>query len=141
MWDLTQSSQSPSAAPSYFLESHWWSEISSLSKVILVLEKARSCRVPNLGCRGVESAGWFDVLPKKFCRRHDVWMDMLAWWSCQLPVARSCGLLNHPIVPVEECSGLMQNLMQICCSTCSVSLNVTVTRYACHSIAYTAPTD
>ena len=38
-WDLTQFSQSPSAAPSYFPESHVWSEISSLSKVILVWEK------------------------------------------------------------------------------------------------------
>ena len=36
--------------PPYFPESHPWSEISSLSKVILVLEKARSHRAPNLGC-------------------------------------------------------------------------------------------
>ena len=41
-WDLTQFSQSPSAAPLYFPESHQWSEISSLSKEILVLGKARS---------------------------------------------------------------------------------------------------
>ena len=47
---------------SYFPESHQWSEISSLSKVILVLGKARSHRVPNLGCGGAESPGWFDVL-------------------------------------------------------------------------------
>ena len=38
-WDLIQFSQSPSAALSYFPESHCQSEISSLSKVILVLEK------------------------------------------------------------------------------------------------------
>ena len=38
-WDLTQFSQLPSAALSYFPESHQWSEISSLSKVILVLGK------------------------------------------------------------------------------------------------------
>ena len=54
----------PSAALSYFPESHWWSEISSFSKLILVLGKARSCKAPNLGCRGTESPGWFDVSPK-----------------------------------------------------------------------------
>ena len=63
-WDLTQFSQSPSDALSYFPESHQWSEISSLSKVVLLLGKARSCRAPNLGCSGAESSGWFDVLLK-----------------------------------------------------------------------------
>ena len=62
--DLTQFSQSPSAAPSYFPKSHWGSEISSLSKVISVLGKARSLRVPNLGCRGAKISEWFDVSPK-----------------------------------------------------------------------------
>ena len=47
-WDLTQFSQLPSAAPSHFPESHWWSETSSLSKVILILGKARSRQAPNL---------------------------------------------------------------------------------------------
>ena len=56
--------QLPSAALSYFPESHQWSEISSLSKVILVLGNGRSCRAPNLGCRGAESPGWFDMSPK-----------------------------------------------------------------------------
>ena len=62
--DLTQFTQSPSAALSYFPESHRWSEIFSLSKVILVLGKASSHRVPNLGSSGSESPGWFDVSPK-----------------------------------------------------------------------------
>ena len=35
------------------------------------------------------------------------------------------------IVSVEECPSLMQNLMQICCSTCSVILNAMATQYAC----------
>ena len=48
--DLTQFSQLPSATPCYFPESHWWSEISSLSKVILVFGKDRGRRVLNLGC-------------------------------------------------------------------------------------------
>jgi len=34
-------------------------------KAILALGKIRSCREPNLGCRGADSPGWFDVLPKK----------------------------------------------------------------------------
>ena len=59
-WDLTQFSQ----LPLYFLESYPGSELSSLSKVILVWGKARSHRAPNLGCKGAESPGWFDVLPK-----------------------------------------------------------------------------
>ena len=35
------------------------------------------------------------------------------------------------IVSVEKCSSLMQNLMQIHCSTCSVILNVMATQYTC----------
>ena len=81
-------SQLLSAALSYFPESHRRSEISSLSRVILVLGKARCCRVPILGCRG-----WYDIFPKN-CTRHDAWVDMLLWWSCQSPVAHSCSLQN-----------------------------------------------
>ena len=68
--------------------------IASFSKVILVLGKARSHRAPNLCCRGTESPGWFDVLPKT------LW-DVMHEWVCfpdeavnhQLPT--NCGLLNH----------------------------------------------
>ena len=49
--------------------------------------------------------------------RHNAWVGVLSWWSCQSPVANSCGLLKYQIVSVEECSSLMQNLMQIFCST------------------------
>ena len=52
-WDLTRYSQSPSAALSYFLEFHCQSGIFSLSKMILVLGKARNHNVPNLGFRGL----------------------------------------------------------------------------------------
>ena len=54
--DLTQFS-SLSAALSYFPESHQWCEIFYLSKVILVLGKARSHETPDMGCREAESAG------------------------------------------------------------------------------------
>ena len=129
-WDLTQFSQSPSAPPSYFPESHQWSEISFLSKVILVLGKARSCRVPNLGCMGAESPWWFDVSQKNSAR------DVMCKWVCcdesashQLPVAVAFWIIQ--IVSVEQCSSLTQNLMQIRCSTHSVILNTTATQYTC----------
>ena len=92
---LGTSHSSPSCYQlSYFPESHWWSEIAFLSKVILVLQKARRCRIPNMGCSGAESSWWFAVLPKN-CMRCDAWAGTLSWWSCQSPAAHRCGLLNH----------------------------------------------
>ena len=35
------------------------------------------------------------------------------------------------IVSMEECLSLMQNLIQICCSICSVTLNAMATQYTC----------
>ena len=109
--------QSPSAAPSYFPESCWWSEISSCSKVILVFGKARSCRAPKLGFRGAESPGWFDVSPQ-----NSAWDVMHEQVCCsdeaanhQLPIAVAFWIIW--IVSMEEHSSLMQNLMQIDCST------------------------
>ena len=88
-WELTQFSQSPSAAPSYFPESHPRSEISSLPKVILVWGKARSRRASSVDCRGAESPGCSDVLPKNPAQ------DVIHEWVCfhneaanhQLPIA------------------------------------------------------
>ena len=86
---------SPSAAPTYFLESYLWHEISSLSKVILVWGKARSHRVPYLGRRGLSHLG--DLM---FCQKtlRETWCmskGVLSWWTCQSPGAHSCDLLNH----------------------------------------------
>ena len=58
-------------------------------------------------------------------------------WACfhdeaanhQLPIAATFWTIW--IVSIEECSSLMHNLMRICCSTCSVILNVTATQYTC----------
>ena len=94
-WDLTQFSQLPSAALSYFPESHWQSEIPSLSKVILVLGKAKNCRAPYLGCRGCWVTWVICCFTKKLCVRCDTWVGAKLWWSCPSPVARSYGLLNH----------------------------------------------
>ena len=79
----------------YFPESHWWCEISSLSKVILVLGKARDRRAPNLGCRGAESRHGL-MFRQKLYTKCDGWVGTLSWWSCQSPVAHSCSLVNHP---------------------------------------------
>ena len=50
--------------------------------------------------------------------------------SYQLPIATAFWVIW--ILPVEECSSLMQNLMWICCSTHSVILNaVATTQYTC----------
>ena len=121
----------PSAAPSYFPESHLRSEISSLSKVILVLGKARSCRMPNLGCRGAESPGWFDILQK-----NSAWEVKHEQVHCHdeaanhhLPIAVAFWIIW--IGYVEECWNLTQNLMQIRWSAPSVILNVMATQYIC----------
>ena len=119
------------SCPVVFPESHWQSEVSSLSKVILVLRKARSHRAPNLGWKVAESPGWFNVLQKISVQ--DV---MHEWMHCydeaashQLSIAVSFWIIQ--IVSAEKCSSLMQTLMQICCSTCSVILNVKATQYTC----------
>ena len=74
----------------------------SFSKVILVLGKARSCRMPNLGCRGAELLRWFDVSQAN-CTRCDAWEGALFWWSCQSTTAHFWIL---QIVSMEECSSL-----------------------------------
>ena len=104
--DLSQSSPSPRAALLYFPESHPWSEMSSFSKVILVLGKAGSHRAPNLGCRRAESSGWFDVPPKNSAR------DVMREQACccdeaarhQVPTAAAFSVVQ--IVSVEACSRL-----------------------------------
>ena len=69
--------KSPSAILLYFPESHRQSEIFFLSKVILVLGKARRHWVPNLGYRETESPGWFNVLPI-----NSTWDRMKEWAHC-----------------------------------------------------------
>ena len=130
-WYLTQFSQSPSAVLLHFTERHRQSEISSISKVILVVGKARSLRAPNMGSRGAESPEWFDVQPKNSAGDMIHEQAPLSWWSCQSPVAHSVGLLNHLN---SFCGGIFKvntNLMWIRCSTCSVTWNAMATQYTC----------
>ena len=121
----------PSAAPWYFPESHRWSEISFLSKLILVLRKARSHKVPNLGCRGAELPGWFDVSPKSSAQDmvHEQAHCHDETANHQLPRAAAFWIIQ--IVSVEECSSLIQNMTQVHCSALSVTLNATGTQYRC----------
>ena len=99
--------------------------------MILVFGKARSCRAPKLGFRGAESPGWFDVSPQ-----NSAW-DVMHEWACnhdeaanhQLPIAVAFWMIW--IVSAEDCSSVMQKLMQIHCFTGSVILNLTVTQHTC----------
>ena len=98
-------------------------------KWFLVLGKAKSHRAPNPGCRRAELPGWFDILPK-----NSAWDVMHEQVHCcdeaanhRLPRAAAFWLIQ--IVSMEKCSSLIQNLMQIHCSTCSIILNAIVTQY------------
>ena len=85
--DLTPFSPLPSSALLYFPKFHWQPEISSLSKVILVLEKSRSHRAQNLGCRGAESPGDLMFYQKNL---HKMW-----WMSGHIVMMK---------LPVTSCS-------------------------------------
>ena len=104
--------------------------------------KAKSHRAPNLGYMGAESPGWFDISPKTlhkaWCMRGHTWCrDEAA--DHHLPTAATVWIIQ--IVSVEGWSSLSQNLMQICCSSCSVILNVTATQYTCSLNGIYLPTD
>ena len=77
--------------PSYFPESQWLSEISSFSKVNLVLGKTRSCKVPNLGCSG----GLSHLGNLIFCWKtlHKMWCISRHVVVMKLPITR-CPLLQ-----------------------------------------------
>ena len=62
--------------------------------MILILGKARGCRVPILSYRGLSNLGDL-MFHQNLCISHDAWAGVLLWWSCQSAVAHSCGLLNH----------------------------------------------
>ena len=87
------------------------------------------CQVWAVG--GAESPGWFDILPK-----NSVWDMTLEQAHChdeaashQFPIAAAFWITW--LVSTEQCLSLMQNLMQIHCSTWSAILNVMATQYTC----------
>ena len=67
---------------------------------------------------------------KKLCTRSAEWAHCRGEAAGhQLPIAAAFWIIW--IVSVEECWSFTQNLMLICCSTCSDILNVMATQYAC----------
>ena len=102
----------PPAAPSYFPKFYWWYDISSLSKVILVLGKTRSHRKPNLGYGGLGGLG-----DSMFCQKNSAW-DIIHKQACchdkaanhLLPIAAAFRIIW--ITSMEECLRLMKNLIQ-----------------------------
>ena len=53
----------------------------------------------SLGTKSGLQRGWVTwviwCFIKNLYMRHDAWVGALLWWSCQSPVAHSCGLPNH----------------------------------------------
>ena len=100
--------------------------ISSFSKVILVLGKSRSCRAPNLGCRGLgHQRDW--MFGKKLRTRCDAWAGALWDEAASHLLPRDTAFSIIQTVSTEECS----IWMQICCSTHSVILNAVAIQYTC----------
>ena len=124
----------------HFSESLWQSEISSLSKVILVLGKTKSCKAPNLA---VEEVGHLADLmfhkkqTNKTKQKQTSAQDLMHEGAhChdeaanhQLPIVAAFWIIW--IVSTEEFSSLMQCMMQIRYSIHSVILNATATQYTC----------
>ena len=99
--------------------------------MILITGKARSNGTPNLGSKGAELPGWFDVSTKNSAQdvMHEQAYCSDEATSHQLPIAAAFWIIW--IVSMEVCSSLMKNLMQIHCFTYSVILNMTATQYIC----------
>ena len=99
--------------------------------MILVLGKAGSRRLPNLDCRAHESPGCFDVSPKNFARDVMYEQGHCCEEASNHQFSITAGFWIIQILSAEECSSLMQSLMQIHCSTCSDVWNGIATQYAC----------
>ena len=114
-----------------FLNLIWLSEVSSLSKVILIWGKTRSRRTPIWAVGGLSHLG--DLM---FCQKNSAWDVKYEQERChneaayhQLPGAVAFWIIR--IVSAEEHSSLTQSLIQLCCSTHSVILNAATTQYTC----------
>ena len=129
-WDLIQFSQSPSAALSYFPESHRWSEVFPF-KGDFSFGKSQKPQGTKSRLYGAELPGWFDVLQRNSAQdmMHEQAHCCDEAANHQLPMAATSWIIQ--IVSMEECLCLKENLMQIFCSTHSVILNVMATQYTC----------
>ena len=96
--------------------------------------KSQKPQGPNLGCR----VSWvISCFAKKLCMRW-MWYTWAGYIVMMKPITIAQSWIIQ-VVSVEECAGLMQNLMQIHCSTRSVILNVMVTH--ANSVMSSAPLD
>ena len=141
-WDLTQFSQSSLTAPLYFPDSHRWSEISSL----FFKGDFSFGKMPEVSGHQIWAAGGLSHLGDLMFHQKNSARDMMHKWArcCdeaanhQLPIAAAFWIIQ--IVSVEEWSSLMQNLMQIHCSTQSFWMWQPHSTHA-HSMVSTAPID
>ena len=92
-WDLTQFSQSPSAACCIFLYLINSMKSPPFQRWFPFWKRQKLHLIWAVG-GWVTWVSWCSA--KKLCTRCDRWVGMWSWWSCQSPVAHSCGLLNHP---------------------------------------------
>ena len=101
---------------------------------------------PEVTGHQIWAVGWLSHLGDlMFCKKtlHKMWcisvlVVMMKLPVHQLPIAVAFWIIW--IVAVEECSRLMENLVQIRCSTCSFWVWQLYSTHA-HSIASTTPTD
>ena len=75
----------------------------------------------------------------KKCTRCVAWADMLLWWSCQSPVAHSCGLLNHANSFHGGMFKITEKFDEDLLLYFLSHFEKMVTKYTCHSIASTHP--
>ena len=139
-WDLIQFSQSPSAVPFIFLNLINCLKSLPFQRWLKFVEKLEVTEDQILNIGGLSHLS--DLM---FCQKTP-WDMMHEWVHChdeaanhQLAIAAASWIIW--IISAEKCSRLMQNLMLIHCSACSVILNATATQYTPHSMASTAPTD
>ena len=72
---------------------------------------------------------------KKLCMRHDAWAGPLFWWSCQSPVACSCGLLDH-------LNSFLRGMLKLNTKSDADSLPYLLSHFECDNwTASTAPND
>ena len=100
--------------------------------------KSQKSRASNLGCRGPESPGWFDVSPKNSAqdRMHEQARCCDEAANHQLPIVVAFWVME--VVSMLECSSLTQNLCRF--FTQSFWIWRPHNTHA-HSIVSTAPTD
>ena len=128
-WDLTRFSQTPSAAHHIFLNLIRGLKSLPFQRRFQFWEKPEVAGCQIWAAGRLSHLGDFmfhqKTLHETGCMSRCIVMMKLPITSCPSAVA----FCIIQIVSREECSSLTQNLIQICCSTCSVILNVMASQY------------